>query len=133
MRFSELLGASLTAAIVGGVLIGLLSIRDFGVVSLLFAVVAFVVAFFSAMVLSYPMAWVKAVIPSGAIFPVVIIAGGVAAALILAVLTKASWADMLAINKMLLLYSAIGVVCAISAFGYIERSVIFEGLRKLFG
>ncbi|MCA8277821.1 hypothetical protein LGN17_35645 [Burkholderia sp. AU30280] len=133
MRFSELLGASLTAAIVGGVLIGVLSIRDFGVVSLLFAVVAFVIAFLSAIILSYPMAWLKAMIPSGAVFPVVAIVGGIAATLILAVLTKASWADMLSINKLVLLYSAIGVVCAISAFGYIERSVIFEGLRKLFG
>ncbi|KVH39537.1 hypothetical protein [Burkholderia cepacia] len=133
MRFSELLGASLTAAIVGGILIGVISIRDFGVVSLLFAVVAFVIAFLSAIILSYPMAWLKATIPSGAIFPVVVIVGGIAATLILAVLTKASWADMLSINKLVLLYSAIGVVCAISAFGYIERSVIFEGLRKLFG
>ncbi|WP_175752481.1 hypothetical protein [Burkholderia anthina] len=133
MRFSELLGASLTAAIVGGVLIGVLSIRDFGVVSLLFAAVAFVIAFLSAIILSYPMAWLKAMIPSGAVFPVVAIVGGIAATLILAVLTKASWADMLSINKLVLLYSAIGVVCAISAFGYIERSVIFEGLRKLFG
>lgn len=133
MRFSEFLGASLTAAIVGGILIGVISIRDFGVVSLLFAVIAFVIAFLSAIILSYPMAWLKAMIPSGAIFPVVVIVGGIAATLILAVLTKASWADMLSINKLVLLYSAIGVVCAISAFGYIERSVIFEGLRKLFG
>ncbi|WP_423379811.1 hypothetical protein [Burkholderia sp. LMG 32019] len=133
MRFSELLGASLTAAIVGGILIGVISIRDFGVVSLLFAVIAFVIAFLSAIILSYSMAWLKAMIPSGAIFPVVVIVGGIAATLILAVLTKASWADMLSINKLVLLYSAIGVVCAISAFGYIERSVIFEGLRKLFG
>jgi len=133
VRFSEFLGASLTAAIVGGILIGVISIRDFGVVSLLFAVIAFVIAFLSAIILSYPMAWLKAMIPSGAIFPVVVIVGGIAATLILAVLTKASWADMLSINKLVLLYSAIGVVCAISAFGYIERSVIFEGLRKLFG
>ncbi|MBZ5793732.1 hypothetical protein K8353_26775 [Burkholderia contaminans] len=130
MKISEWLGASLTAAIVAGLLIGFLSVKDFGGVSIVFAVVAFAVAFPVAMLLSYPVYWVSTVLPRKAVLPMLVIVGGVAGLSVLAVLTKAAWPNIARNGEMAMLYAAIGTMCAVSAQGYLERSRIAGRLRK---
>ncbi|WP_157687184.1 hypothetical protein [Burkholderia lata] len=130
MKISESLGASLTAAIVAGLLIGLLSAKDFGGVSLVFSVVAFAVAFPVAMLLSYPVYWAGTLLPRKAVLPMLVIVGGVAGSMVLAVLTKAAWPDVARNGEMVLLYAAVGAMCAVSALGYVERSKIAGTLRK---
>ncbi len=130
MKVSEWLGASLTAAIVAGLLIGLLSVKDFGGVSIVISVVAFAVAFPVAMLLSYPVYWAGARLPRQAVLPMVVIVGGVAGSIVLAVLTRAGWPDVAGHGEMVLLYAAVGAMCAVSALGYVERSRIAGMLRK---
>ncbi|EKS9798019.1 MULTISPECIES: hypothetical protein [Burkholderia] len=133
MKISEWLGASLTAAIVAGLLIGLLSVHDFGGVSIAFAVVAFAVAFPVAMLLSYPVYRASTRLSRKAVLPMLVIVGGVAGLTVLAVLTKAAWPDVARNGEMALLYAAVGAICAVSALGYVERARIAGKLRKWLG
>ncbi|WP_174916924.1 hypothetical protein [Burkholderia lata] len=130
MKMSEWLGASLTAAIVAGLLIGLLSVKDFGSVSIVFFVVAFAVAFAVAMLFSYPVYWAGTLLPRRAVLPMLVIVGGVAGSIVLSVLTKAAWPDVARNGEMVLLYAAVGAICAVSALGYVERSKIAGRLRE---
>ncbi|MGI0508697.1 hypothetical protein ABY44_37325 [Burkholderia sp. ZZQ-2] len=130
MKISELLGASLTAAIVAGLLIGIVSVKDFGEVSIFFSAVAFTVAFPVAMLLSYPVYRASTLLPRRAVLPMLVIVGGAAGLTVLAVLTQAVWPDIAGNGEMALLYAAIGMMCAVSALGYVERSGIAGRLRK---
>ncbi|MEK7888128.1 hypothetical protein AAB992_13490 [Burkholderia contaminans] len=130
MKRSEWLGASLTAAIVAGLLIGVLSARDFGGVSILFSVAAFAVALPVALLLSYPVHWLGTWLPRQAFLPMTVIVGGVAGSIVFAVLTRSAWPDVVRNGEMTLLYAAIGAMCAVSALGYVERSSIAGTLRK---
>ncbi|MBG0880147.1 MULTISPECIES: hypothetical protein [Burkholderia] len=130
MKFSELFGASLTAAIVAGLLIGFLSVKDFGSVSIAFSVVAFAVAFPVAMLLSYPIYWAGTRLPQKVVLPMLVVVGGVVGSIVLAVLTNAAWPNVARSEGMALLYSAIGAMCAVSALCYVERSRIADKLCK---
>ncbi|KER72022.1 hypothetical protein ACN8ZM_09375 [Burkholderia aenigmatica] len=130
MKISDWLGASLTAAIAAGLLIGILSVRDFGGVSIVFSAVAFAVALPVAMLLSYPVYWAGTRLPRKAVLPMLVIVGGVAGSIVLAVLTNAAWPDFGRHGEMVLLYAAIGAMCAVSALGYVERSSIAGRLRE---
>ncbi|KVK86258.1 hypothetical protein WT01_14275 [Burkholderia cepacia] len=133
MKISELLGASLTAAIVAGLLTGFLSVKDFGAVSIVFSVAAFMVAFPVAMLLSYPVYRASTLLPRSAVLPMLVIVGGVAGSAVLAVLTRATWPNVARNGEMVLLYAAIGAMCAVSALGYVERSTIAGRLRDWLG
>uniref|UniRef100_UPI003BEEC3CE hypothetical protein n=1 Tax=Burkholderia arboris TaxID=488730 RepID=UPI003BEEC3CE len=133
MKISELFGASITAAIVAFILIGLLSYKDFGLTSIYFGGIAFAISFASAMILSYPMFLIKSLIPAGLILPLLAIIGAGVAVFIMAILAKSSWADLISVDKMVLLYASIGIACAVSAFGYTERALIVKALRKFLG
>ncbi|MBG0873094.1 hypothetical protein H0X91_24245 [Burkholderia sp. 9777_1386] len=130
MKFSELFGASLTAAIVAGLLIGFLSVKDFGSVSIAFSVVAFAVAFPVAMLLSYPIYWAGTRLPQKVVLPMLVVVGGVVGSIVLAVLTNAAWPNVARSEGIAWLYSAIGAMCAVSALCYVERSRIADKLCK---
>ncbi|WP_174991539.1 hypothetical protein [Burkholderia arboris] len=130
LKIFESLGASLTAAIVAGFLIGILSAKNFGSVSIVFSAVAFAVTFPVAMLLSYPVYWVGARLPRRVVLPMLAVVGGVAGSMVLAVLTKAAWLDVARNGEMALLYAAVGAMCAVSALGYVERSNIAGKLRE---
>ncbi|MCA8099041.1 hypothetical protein [Burkholderia contaminans] len=111
-------------------LIGTLSVRDFGGVSILFSAVAFAVALPVALLLSYPFHWLGTWLPRQAIVPMLVIVGGVAGSIVFSVLTGSAWPDVARNGEMTLLYAAIGAMCAVSALGYVERSKIAGTLRK---
>ncbi|KVG66597.1 hypothetical protein WS80_08310 [Burkholderia pseudomultivorans] len=132
MKISALLGASLTAAIVGGLLVGLFSVRDFGMVSIYFSAIAFAVAFVAAILLAYPVSRARKRLPKKAVLPLLVLVGGMSAAVILAYLTGGFGPGAAGSGALLFLYAAIGAMCALSALGYVERDGIVERLRKWF-
>lgn len=123
--------ASIQAAFVGSILLVLVSLSAFGGVAIFFGFIAFPVAFIWCLTLAYPLIKLRQTVPHSeyVYFSIYSVTGFISGVFTPVLLFDGVCVEFsLQSASFLSLYGFLGTACAITAWNYIRKNVVFDRL-----